>query len=521
MEQLNILKTSLIPELVKDYIQNNPSVCNLFGGEYDIERALALLKNRPFPKVIREDLVSVLKSQYQGIGLNSSEKVTQNIELLKSEKTFTVTTGQQIHLMLGPVYVALKILTCVGLCRKLSELDPGHNFVPVFWMATEDHDLEEINSIHFFNKQFPWETKQTGACGRMKTEGVPEIVKSILSEFRFDKEDEDFLQNIVEAYSSSKNLADATRKVAHLLFKEYGVVCIDGDDKILKKNFKEVIKEELVSGFSSKTILEKEIKSLGYNPQISGRDTNLFYLTENQRERIDRNDSGFLLSNSGKKFTFEQLLAELDSNPERFSPNVVLRPLYQETILPNLIYVAGPSELVYWSQLKPVFDDASLPYPLVMLRQMGALAGDKAMKKMKSIELELEDWLQTEVVFTSIVKEKLFNLNSLSEYIGELNKFSDSYSDYVYSVNPQKVKEVKKMIKGWEAEIKKFSVSIENDVFKKNESLNEQIIKLRKLLFVGDVPIERLKYWLEVCSNQRNALSEEISTLKSYPLFIA
>jgi bacillithiol synthase len=521
MEKLNILKTSLIPELVKDYIQKNSSVCNLFGGEHDIERALPLLKNRPFPKDKRERLVSVLKSQYQGIGLNSTEKVFKNIELLKSENTFTVTTGQQIHLMLGPVYVALKILTCVGLSKKLSELAPDKNFVPVFWMATEDHDLEEINKVHFFNKEYLWETNQTGACGRMNTTDIPEIVKLILNDFRFDKEDEDFLQNIAEVYSSSINLAEATRKVAHMSFKEYGVVCIDGDDKTLKQNFKDVISEELVNGFSSKTILEKEIKSLGYNPQISGRDTNLFYLTENQRERIDRKASEFVLSNSGKKLTLEQLLAELDSNPERFSPNVVLRPLYQEAILPNLIYVAGPSELVYWSQLKPVFDDAVLPYPLVMLRQMGVFAGDKAMKKMKSVALEFEDWLQTEVVFTSLVKEKLFNLNPHSEYIRELNKFSESYSDYVYSVNPQKVREVKKMIKGWETELKKFSVSIENDVLRKNDILNEQIMKLRKGLFEGDMPLERLKYWLEVSSKQRNALSEEILTLKSYPLFIA
>lgn len=520
MEQLDILKTSLIPDLVKDYILNNPSVCDLFGGEHDIQRALELSESRSFSKDKRALLVSVLKNQYQETGLVSSDKVFQNIELLKSENTFTVTTGQQIHLLLGPVYVALKILTCVGLCRKLTELSSNKNFVPVFWMATEDHDLEEINKVHFFNKEYLWETKQTGACGRMDTDGIPEIVTQILSEFRFDNEDEIFLNELVEIYSNAKDLAEATRKLAHLVFKEYGVVCIDGDDTILKQNFSNVVKEELINGFSSKTILEKEIKALGYKHQISGRDTNLFYLTDNQRERIDRGDSGFMLSISGKKFTLEQLLEELDSNPERFSPNVVLRPLYQETILPNLIYVAGPSELVYWSQLKPVFDYVQIPYPLVMLRQMGAIAGDKALKKMKSYELTLEDWMQNESDFRNIVKEKVFNLNPLKEFENKLNSFSDAFLDFVYGVNPEKVKEAKKMMKQWESDFKKFSVSIENDVLSKNEVVNDQVIKLRKVLFDTDIPVERLKYWLEISSIQRNKLGEQILTLKSYPLFI-
>ena len=192
----------------------------------------------------REVLVSILEKQYQN--LSKSDWVVANIEALKDKNTFTVTTGHQLNLFTGPLYFLYKIVSTINLTKELKNQYPDKNFVPVYWMATEDHDFEEINYFNFKGKKFRWNKESFGPVGRLSTQGLEEVYQKLLQEFGIGKNAQ-FLKDLFEkAYLKHANLADATRFLAHSLFNEYGLVIIDADEKELKKLFIPYVKQELI-----------------------------------------------------------------------------------------------------------------------------------------------------------------------------------------------------------------------------------------------------------------------------------
>ncbi|MFM7194406.1 MAG: bacillithiol biosynthesis cysteine-adding enzyme BshC, partial [Bacteroidota bacterium] len=173
-----------------------------------------------------------------------------------------------------------------------------------------------------------------------------------------------------EAYSTSSTLAEAVRHYVNALFSHEGIVVIDGDDAQLKQTFSHVMEEDILSG-TTRGLVEHtngQLESLGYEPQVFVRDVNFFWLCDGSRERIENTGETWSVLTGGPALSDEQLRSAIRETPERLSPNVILRPLYQETILPNLAYVGGPAENVYWLQLKSVFRHFNVPFPMLMPR---------------------------------------------------------------------------------------------------------------------------------------------------------
>lgn len=385
-------KTGYFSDIVLDYLAGAGELKDFYDLPFEPEAFQKAIERRKFTAEKRKLLVSTIREQYErgGISLSGSSRLLSSIELLAQENTFTVTTGHQLCLFTGPLYFIYKLFTTINLCEALKKKYPVYNFVPVYWMASEDHDFAEVNHFSLFGKKLEWEIEAGGAVGRLDTASL----KKVLEEFRQIAGDRETAQELIglfeECYLNSKHLADATRKLVHRLYEPYGLLCLDADEASLKAEMKEVFSSELTSRPAYQKVKETTARlEKKYKLPVHPREINLFYLQPGSRERIIEADNGedFVLADSKKSFSRKELLAELETNPERFSPNVVLRPLYQEVILPNLAYVGGGSEVAYWMQLRSLFSHFEVDFPVLVLRNSALWIDRTSLKKLKKNEI--------------------------------------------------------------------------------------------------------------------------------------
>lgn len=374
-------------------------------------------KEKNYPAGNRQNLVNSLQRQYEGFTI--SEAVATNLHALANAKTFTVTTGHQLNIFTGPLYFIYKIVTVINACKQLKQQYPAYHFVPVYWMASEDHDYDEIKYFKLYGKKYTWSTHQQGAVGRFHTKDF----KSLLAEVPGD------VELFKKAYTTHSTLAQAARYYVNELFAAEGLVIVDGDDRELKSIFKHVIKDDLFE-HNSKQLVENtnaQLEALGYKPQIYSRDINFFYLDQQLRSRIEKKGDVFEVVDTDIKFTQQEIEHLLESHPEKFSPNVILRPLYEEIILPNLAYCGGPAEIVYWLQLKQVFAHFNTTFPVLLPRSFGLVVDEPTQRKIDKAELSLEEiFLEKNELFNHMVlkvsRDKVM-LNGLKEAIE--NQFAE------------------------------------------------------------------------------------------------
>jgi uncharacterized protein YllA (UPF0747 family) len=346
-------------KLLLDYLAEKPVLKEFYGnGPLLANFKDQISEKKGFPVATREVLQTVLSEQYAAIG---AEMTAVD---LRDENTFTVTTGHQLNIYTGPLYVIYKLVSTINLARKLQKAYPTQRFVPVYWMATEDHDFEEINHFFAFGTKYEWNTSQKGAVGRFSLSDFPRIP---LKNEIFDK-----------AYSEGKTLSEAVRMYMHALFGAEGLVCLDADDARLKSIFAPIMEADLKQQVHEPIVraTTEKLEALGYKTQVSARPVNLFELTENDRVRLETGDSVDIT---------------------KASPNVILRPLYQEVILPNLAYIGGPAEVAYWLQLKGIFDLHQVPFPILLPRNFAIVKTQKQAEKAEKLGLSLADLFKNEL----------------------------------------------------------------------------------------------------------------------------
>ena len=330
---------------------------------------LKTLKDLNFSKDSREVLFKELDQQYEN--LETSSLVKKNIRSILSDNTFTVTTGHQLNIFTGPMYVIYKIVSVIKLSQTLSKKYPKYKFIPIYWMASEDHDFEEIKSFHSNGKTYTWDIESKGPVGNLNTETLKNIFKEDISIPEFFK----------DAYSSSSSLSEAVRKYMNYLFGEYGLISIDPNSKDLKKNISDIIVDDVINN-----TIENIEKSSNEVSDVYVRKVNFFYQESDLRERIDKTDKYNVLSTS-LSFTEKEIKDKIKSSPELFSPNVITRCLYQQRILPNVCYLGGPAEIVYWESFKKFFDNYNIPYPVLVPRDFALLLTAKVQKLIKKLNL--------------------------------------------------------------------------------------------------------------------------------------
>ncbi|MGO3108828.1 MAG: bacillithiol biosynthesis cysteine-adding enzyme BshC [Sphingobacterium sp.] len=373
------------------YLANDESLKSFYNRPAELASFAAQMEDKK-DFVHRVLLRDQLTEQY-GDMLKASPVVAKNIELLANESTFTVTTGHQLNIFTGPLYFIFKIITAVRLAKDLKEAYPEKDFVPVYWMASEDHDFAEINHTRVFGKRIVWDTPAVSGTGRMSTDDITDAVKQYCGTFGLGPNAQKLEAIVERAYCSGKNLAEATRSLVNTLFKSQGLVIIDADREALKKPFIPIIKADVLEQKSVQVIQDTSdtLTKLGFKTQVHARDINFFYLTDTFRERIVSLDDGrYEVLHQDIYFTRDELEALIDQHPERFSPNVVMRPVYQEVILPNLAYIGGGAEIVYWLQLKANFDQYGVPFPILVPRNSAIITDDKVVGKIFRLDLTLK-----------------------------------------------------------------------------------------------------------------------------------
>jgi uncharacterized protein YllA (UPF0747 family) len=367
-------------KLLKNYLAGDQALKPLYGNAPNIASFQAQINSKK--SVNRSLLVQVLEEQYQGLSN------IPNLKSLEDPNTFTVTTGHQLNLFTGPLYVIFKIISTINLSRQLKKAYPDYNFIPVYWMASEDHDWDEINHFHLFGKKIQWDTDQKGPVGRFDIAGLSSIWAELPSGIPVFK----------ESYADATSLSAAVRLYMHTLFGQEGLICLDADDARLKRSFIPVMQADLLENKHLDCVNASNaiLTNLGYSPQIYAREINFFYMLDGVRERIEKQGDAFKVLNQALRFSENELKAEIEAHPERFSPNVALRPIYQETILPNLAYVGGAAEVAYWFQLKEIFDLHRVPFPILLPRNFGVIIPPLEAARLEKLEISIPDIFQDE-----------------------------------------------------------------------------------------------------------------------------
>ena len=396
-QHISYASTGYFSKTVCDYLSQADALKGFYGNFPSLEHFKNQIdqKAESFSMTSRDTLVKQIKKQYQGLSI--SENTQNNIDALANQNTFTITTGHQLNLFTGPLYFLYKIISVINLSEELQNTYPDNHFVPVYWMATEDHDFDEINYFNFQGKKVAWDRPSGGAVGELSNEGLQQVFltfeKELKENFGFSDNAKQLLKLFKQAYLDHGTLTEATRYLGNELFAAYGLVIVDGNDSELKRSFFPYVEKELTEQLSFKevTATTARLVDAGYGEQVHPRDINLFYLTAGLRERIIENDGAYAVNDTAITFTKSEILAELQAHPERFSPNALLRPLYQEVILPNLCYTGGGGELAYWFQLQDYFKSVDIPFPMLLLRNSGLLVSEKAGDQLEKLDLTIND----------------------------------------------------------------------------------------------------------------------------------
>ncbi|WP_170266297.1 bacillithiol biosynthesis cysteine-adding enzyme BshC [Phaeocystidibacter luteus] len=387
-----IFSTGRFSKLMEDYVNEDSKLRPLYNRPHKRSSYEAQLQEKSQHLVDRALLAEVLTDQYASLDIAKRYPlVHEAIDQLALPESFTVTTGHQVCLFTGPLYFIYKIVNTIRLAEELTE-SLKKPVLPIFWMATEDHDFEEVNHVWYGDIKYRWERPFGGGVGRMNTDGVEEVVDQLQHAVGESPSANELLDLFRRCYRPGNSLAQATRELATSLFGHKGLIVLDADDARLKSKMTGYFKDELLNRSSSE-IIEPASQVLNeyYFTQVNPREINLFYLNNETRYRLDIEDGVFKTVDGPYTWSAEEITAELEQFPERFSPNVILRPLYQEVILPNLAYIGGGGELAYWLQLKPLFDRHMVPFPILRLRNSVGFMRRKFVHKMESLNLSLQD----------------------------------------------------------------------------------------------------------------------------------
>ncbi|MCO5234201.1 MAG: bacillithiol biosynthesis cysteine-adding enzyme BshC [Chitinophagales bacterium] len=377
---------SFFSKLLSDYTQNKfPDILQpqfSIGWEGFDER----IKEDYSLFIDRDQLSETIFKQYDGIEI--SDKVGRNILSLKENNTFCVTTAHQLSFLGGPLYYVIKIANTISLARELQSKYPDKNFVPVYWMGSEDHDFEEVNHIFLFGNKYTWNTEQSGPVGRFSLDNIQECIQQVLD--KLGENNPNDIQSLIRKSYLHKTVEGANRELVNGLFGKHGLLVVNGDDYSLKVPLSKIIQNEIIQQKSFQLLLKRSelLKEYGYHAQANGRAVNLFYLSDTFRTKIEPIDNHkFKIGDN--IWNLEDLVEEANQHPERFSPNVILRPLFQQAVLPSIGFIGGGSEVAYWMQTTEVFKYHQVSFPVVIPRTSLMWVNNSNFQKFQKLNLHV------------------------------------------------------------------------------------------------------------------------------------
>jgi bacillithiol biosynthesis cysteine-adding enzyme BshC len=489
--------------LFLDYV--NGKLKEFYTYEPSIEGIKKFTEENQYSTLDRALLVNELIRQNKNITLSQLSR--QNIEKLKDKKTFTVTTGHQLCLATGPLYFIYKIISAINLCEELNKNIPRHYFVPVYWLASEDHDVEEINHINLFNKKITWNTEQKGRVGDFNLNDISSFL-SELKQILGENENASAIFSVLEKAYTQSTLADATRYLVNELFGDYGLLILDGNSKALKQQFIPEIRKDIFENSFFKKVSDTiaELQQKGYDAQVTPREINIFYAGKNIRERIVQEGTQYKVLNTSLSFTKEEIERLLENEPEKFSPNVVTRPLYQQKILPNAVYMGGPGELAYWLEYKKMFSEAAIPLPVLVPRNFILYIDKNTNDKIHKLGLKTDDFFEEKdkLVKKIVLSQNPFSLANEKSELEELyTRIKESVTQVDKTLSASADAELQKNLKSLETLEQKAIRAIKQ----KSDQLVNQAETIYTRLFPDGKPQERVENFLRFYTGNPHFIS--------------
>lgn len=422
IKKVNVTETPYVSKLARDYFLGK-DLGGLSPGIPSMEQIISKAGQKQFNATQRESLINALHQQYKrdGIELETNSLVVENIEALRSNNTFTFTTGQQIHIFLGPLFFVYKIQSLIAQAKQFNDQQSDIKAIPVFWMATEDHDLEEIDHVKLYGTTYTWETKPGNAVGRLKCEGLPQLIDQLAERADKNEQNAAFFEMLNRHYLPGRRLAAATRSLIHELFGNEGLLIIDPDDKELKQQFLNIaqkdIQEKIVHRLAGPTTTL--FKKQGYEPRVNPQEINYFWLDQDKRIKLKVQGEHIIKEDSGEAISMEEIF----SNIEKLSPNVLTRPLYQETILPNILFLGGSAEVEYWLPLQQAFAELRLQFPVLLQRDSVLILSSKNLEFIEGNGFSWEQLFKTEKDLAEYYFEFIHQKSEkLSDRVGGMEK---------------------------------------------------------------------------------------------------
>jgi bacillithiol biosynthesis cysteine-adding enzyme BshC len=402
--------------LADDYLHDYGKVREFFDGDFRDAAAYARQAERTLARRLpREELAAILREQNHSYGCGP--RTLGHIEAMERERACAVVTGQQAGLFSGPLYTIYKALTAVRLAERLTRTGPA-KCVPVFWLASDDHDLTEIDHVVLLDKSGSLEEircpmpsgepkipasalvlpPEIGDCLRRLADLTPE------SEFKAE-----VLAALSEAYRPGRGWVEAFARWMTWLLPSQGLIFIDASDPRLKKLGGEVFYREIAEGSAATPpalAASRRLQEAGYEGQVRLHDRilNVFY-AERERRSIEWDGRAFEIKDPRETRSKEDLLALAKEKPFVFSPNVLLRPVYQDALLPTVAYVGGPGEIAYFAQMKGVYERFGLPMPVIYPRKSLTVVERHIGRLLEKHELDVSDlWRGTDGIIRSLAE---------------------------------------------------------------------------------------------------------------------
>lgn len=406
-----------------DYIDQVPELKEFYAHPVNAEGIKAAIAQRKDFNTNRRLLVEQLTIQYGDA--DDNDEVNENIRSLLNENTFTICTAHQPNIFTGHLYFIYKILHVIKIADTLKKQLPEYHFVPVFFMGSEDADLQELNHVVIDGQKYEWETKQTGAVGRMKTDNnLLQLIETISGRLSVEKYGDSLIRLLKSCFAKNITIQQATFLFVHHLFKEFGLLVLLPDNPAFKREMLSIMEEDIFKHTSSKIVGDTS-ERLGkkYTIQAYPREINLFYLKYDLRSRIIPVGDNFVVHDTDIVFTGQEIKEELRQNPERFSPNVILRGLFQEIILPDIAFIGGGGELAYWLQLKKMFENSKVPFPVLIVRNSFLIVDEKYRQLLEKLNLTAVDLFKGQTaLFTEMVSEESKNALNLENEKTQVRK---------------------------------------------------------------------------------------------------
>jgi len=491
-EQVSYAQTKSFSSLVLDYINGAEELKPFYAFAPTLAGLKEAMAVKQGASVNRNALQAVLIKQYDT--LPHQPKVQENISLLTNGRTFTVCTAHQPNIFTGHLYFIYKILHAIKLAETLQEEFPGHRFVPLYYMGSEDADIEELGSIQVHGKNYTWHTDQTGAVGRMVVDkALVGMINELEGQLSVEPYGNEAVALMCKVYTLGKTIAQATIELVHELFGKYGLLILQPDSPELKSAFIPVMQKELLEGFSQPLVAGTVSRFPDrYKIQASGREINLFYLADGLRERIVADGDGFAVLNTKLRFSKDDMLRELQQHPERFSPNVILRPLYQESVLPNIAFIGGGGELAYWMELRQVFESAGISMPVMFLRNSFLLLPEKIEKLRRKYDIPHADLFLPEQELSNRVVQNLTDLPlSLEQFQQSLQELYQQLAGFVAAVDPTLSVHVTSLQKQAQGKVYGLEKKLLRAAKRRQKDALSQIQRIHNTVFPGNTLQER------------------------------